>query len=172
MKKSVILLLSIVMISLTGCDFLRAVAGRPTGRDIEAKRVAILKAEEKALQARLDSIRIAEEKIVADSLAALDSFRTAGVTISGSERIGGLADTKLNSRYYIIIGAFRASANAGKLFETAYEKGYSPVLINCRSGMTAVGLAPSDRIAEVRETYMKLMNEEFCPKEAWILVNE
>ncbi len=172
MKKSVILFMSIMLVSLTGCDFLRSVAGRPTGKDIEAKRIAIIKAEEKALQDRLDSIRIAEEKVVSDSLAALDSFKTKGITISGTDRIGGLAGTELECRYYIIIGAFRTSTNAGKLFDVAFEKGYSPVLINCRSGMTAVGLAPADRIADVWATYGKLAEESFCPKESWILVNE
>ena len=74
MRKSVILLLIGALLTLTGCDFFRVLAGRPTSKDIDAKRVMIMKAEEAALQARLDSIKKAEEKVVSDSLAAMDSL--------------------------------------------------------------------------------------------------
>ncbi len=172
MRKSVILLMSLMLVSLTGCDFLRAVAGRPTSRDIEEKRMAIIKAEEAALQHQLDSIRMAEEKVVTDSLAALDTLKAWGVTMDGTDRIGGGSGTELDYKYYIIVGAFRESVNARKLFTTASERGYDPVLVSCRNGMVAVGISPSDRIAVVAETYDRLRQESFCPKEAWILVNE
>ncbi len=172
MKKSVLLLLSLMLVVLTGCDFLRAVAGRPTSKDIEEKRIAIIKSEEDALQSRLDSIRLAGEKVIADSLAALDFLKVSGVMMSDQSRIGGLSGTELGYKYYIIVGAFRESANAKKMFTTASENAYSPVLISCRSGMMAVGLCPSNSIAAVAESYKKLIGEEFCPKEAWILVNE
>lgn len=172
MKKSSLLLVLMMSILVTGCDFLRAVAGRPVSRDIEKKRIEIIKAEEDALQARLDSIKKAELKVVADSIAALDSLVASGVFMSGPDRLGGLAATELDNRYYIIVGAFRESANARKLFESASSKGYSPVLISCRNGMTAVGLCPTDRVAEIRKSYEALKNESFFPKEAWILVSE
>lgn len=171
MKKSSLLLVMFMLVVFTGCDFLRAVAGRPTSKDIENKRIEIIKAEENALQARLDSIRLEKEKAVADSLAALDSLAAYGVTITGPDRLGGLAGTVLESRYYIIVGAFRESANAGKLFDVASEKGYAPVLISCRSGMTAVAMCPADSITEIEDSYRKLRKESFCPKEAWILVS-
>ncbi len=175
MRKSVFLLMLIMLVSLTGCDFLRAVAGRPTGKDIEEKRIAIMKAEEKALQARLDSIRLVEEKRLADSLASaasMDNMKAAGVLMSGPSRIGGVSGPELESGYYIIVGAFRDRKNAEKLFNMASEKGYSPVLIECRSGMTAVGAGASDSMTSIEETYARLRQETFCPKEAWILINE
>ena len=88
MRKSVILLVLAVMTVVTGCDFFRVLAGRPTGKDIDARRVEIMKSEEAALQARLDSIRRAEEKVVADSLAALDSLAAQGVIMTGASRLG------------------------------------------------------------------------------------
>ncbi len=172
MRKSVLLLLSIALVLLTGCDFLRAIAGRPSSKDIEEKRIAVMKAEEKALQQHLDSIRTAEMKSVSDSLDAFSFLMESGVVVSGPERVGGISGMELGYRYYIIVGAFRESANARKLFNAASEKGYDPVLINCRSRMIAVGLAPTDRIVSVKESYEKLRTESFCPKEAWILVNE
>ncbi len=172
MRKFVLLLMAVLSVSLTGCDFVRKIAGRPTGRDIEDKRVAIIRAENEALQSRLDSIRLAEEKIIADSLAVLDFFEVSGVMMSGPERLGGLAGTELDYDYYIIVGAFRESANARKLFKTASVSGYSPVLISCRNGMTAVGLCPTNGIHSIKEAYDRVSGEPFCPKNAWILVKE
>ena len=56
MKKNILPALLALMLVVTGCDFFRMVAGRPTSKDIEKKRIEIMKAEEAALQARLDSI--------------------------------------------------------------------------------------------------------------------
>ncbi len=172
MKKSFVLLMSIMLVSLSGCDFLRALAGRPSSKDIEEKRIAIIKAEEEALQTRLDSIRIAGEKTVSDSLAAFDTLKAWGVTMKGSDKMAVSSGTELGFRYYIIVGAFGDSANARKMFNVASEKGYNPVLINSRRGMIAVGLAPTDRISSLKESYEKLRTESFCPKDAWIMVNE
>ncbi len=172
MRKPVLLIMSLMLVSLTGCEFLRSVAGRPTDKDIEEKRIAILRAEEEALQQRLDSIRLIRERNIADSLAKADEMKALEALMSGPEKIGGLSGTELACRYYIMVGAFRETANARKLFNVASAKGYDPVLINSRRGMIAVGLAPTDSLSVLKETYDKLVLEPFCPKEAWILVNE
>ncbi len=172
MKKSFLLLISIMLVSLTGCDFLRALAGRPSSKDIEEKRIAIIKAEEENLQNHLDSIRIAGEKIIQDSLAAFDSLKAWGVTMNGADRMAVASGTELGFRYYIIVGAFGDNLNARKMFNKASEKGYNPVLINSCKGMVAVGLAPTDRIVSLKESYERLRTESFCPKDAWIMINE
>lgn len=172
MRKSVILLMLAVMTVVTGCDFFRVLAGRPTGKDIDARRVEIMKSEEAALQARLDSIRRAEEKVVADSLAALDSLAAQGVIMTGASRLGGLGAGLPAHRYHIITGAFRDRANARKLADKAVAEGYEAELIECRTGIIAVGLCPSDRIAVTYDALQKLRHESFFPKDSWILLNE
>ena len=112
MKKSCILLILISLLALTGCDFMRKLAGRPTSEDVEAMRLEILRAEEAALQARLDSLRNVEQRMVQDSLNALDSIRQLGGSILNPASLGGLFATKLEARYYIILGSFRSRANA------------------------------------------------------------
>ncbi len=164
--------MSLMLVLLTGCEFMRSVAGRPTDKDIEEKRMAILRAEEAALQQRLDSIRIAREKTVSDSLQMAEEMKALEELMSGPEKIGGLSGTELAYRYYIMVGAFRETANARKLFNVASAKGYDPVLISSRRGMIAVGLSPTDSLHVLKETYDRLKMEPFCPKEAWILVNE
>lgn len=161
-----------VMTIVTGCDFFRVLAGRPTGKDIDARRVEIMKSEEAALQVRLDSIRLAEEKVAADSLAALDSLAAQGIVITGASRLGGLGADVSAHRYHIIAGAFRDKANARKLADKAESEGYEAELIECRTGIIAVGLCPSDRIAVTYNAMQRLRHESFFPKDSWILLNE
>ena len=172
MRKSVIFLLLLSVILVTGCDFFRTLAGRPTSDDIDAKRVQIMKAEEAALQARLDSIRRVEEKVVTDSLAALDSLVASGVVMSDASRLGGLVGDTPGSRYHIVIGVFRERNNAQKLASQAEAGGYPAQLLECGRGMIAVGVCPSDRIARTYMHWKALQAETYCPKDSWILLNE
>lgn len=171
-RHAVVLALAVFMMTATACDFMRVLAGRPTGKDIENKRVEIMKAEEAALQARLDSIRQAEQKMAADSVAAVEYLTSCGVVMSGPERFGGLASPGLPARYYVIAGAFKDRGNARKLADAAASKGYDASLIDCRRGMVAVGLCPSDNIAQIGSVYEALKGETFCPPDAWVLVIE
>ena len=173
MKKSYILLIVLAMLSVTGCDFMRKLAGRPTSEDVEVKRLEILRAEEAALQARLDSLRKVEQKMLQDSLNALDSIRQMGGSILNPAALGGLFATKLEARYYIILGSFRSRANAEGLFKVAKEAGYKPALISFgKGGLIAVGVSPVNRLSDAFVELSNVKKESFCPKDVWILVNE
>ncbi len=185
MKKSLLLLVPIMLVTLTGCDFIRTIAGRPTEEVLVKKRIEILKAEEEALQARIDSLALAREQAVKDSLALQDSLAAIEKDLAvkkaqsiykpvygGPEKLKGIAGGDLKYRYYIIVGVFRESVNARSIFNAASEKGYSPVLINTCSGKLAVGLAPTNSRTKVEQMYNKVRREAFCPKDAWVLVNE
>ena len=57
MKRSVILILSLAALLLSGCDFVRTLAGRPTSEELEVKRSNIERAKDVArYQARIDSL--------------------------------------------------------------------------------------------------------------------
>jgi hypothetical protein len=170
MKKSMILMLMVTLTLVTGCDFFRKLAGRPTSEDIDEKRVAIMKAEEAAHQARMDSIRMEHQKVV-DSLAMMDSIRQQAGTILNPLSLGGLSATELEARYYIIIGSFRSRANAESLLNAAAQE-YSPALISFQNGLIAVGVSPANNLKDVYASLKKVRNEKFCPSDVWILVNE
>ena len=100
MKRSVILILAGAALFLSGCDFVRTLAGRPTSDDLEVKRSHIERAENVArYQARIDSLEQVRVRL-ADSLAALDAHlldslsQTKG-TILNPTKMGGLYTTKL-----------------------------------------------------------------------------
>lgn len=171
MRRSFILLLAASMFILTGCDFFRTLAGRPTSAEIEARRIEIMRAEESALQARLDSMKLAQQTMK-DSLAALDSIRQYGGTILNPSKLGGLFATKLDARYYVIVGSFRSRSNAESLLVKAADRGYAPALISFRNGMIAVGLCPVNKLHDAMEALKSVKKEAFCPSDVWILLNE
>lgn len=170
MKRSIVLMVVAVSV-LTGCDFFRSIAGRPTSEDIENKRIEIMRAEEAALQLRLDSLKLAQQ-VARDSLEALESIKQYGGSILNPSALGGLFATKLESRYYIIVGSFRSRSNAEALLVKASQKGYAPALISFRNGMIAVGLCPVNRLQDALESLKTVREETFCPSDVWILVNE
>ena len=172
MKKFAFVPLAIcVLLALTGCDFMRKLGGRPTSEDIERARVEKLLAEEAALKASLDSLR-AEKQSVQDSIDALEQFVQQGGTVLNPSKLGGLYTTKLQYKYYVIIGAFRARSNAEALFSKAELAGYQPILISFRNGLLAVGLSPADESRNAMQMIKAIRQEPFCPDDVWILVNE
>ena len=168
----------VLMLTVTGCDFFRMVAGRPTSKDIESKRIEIIKAEEAALQARLDSIAAVEaekKKMVQDSVDALAYISENRVNLHDVARLGGiqkdeLTDTSSGTRYRVVLGSFKDRGNAEKLMHKVAEAGdFWPHLIVLRSGMVAVAACPSDRIQNVVWGLKELRTHDVCPADAWIL---
>ena len=178
MNKNILPLLLVMMFVVTGCDFFRMVAGRPTSKDIEKKRLEIIKAEEAALQARLDSIAAVEaekQKAAQDSIDALSYIAENNVTVYEASRLGGiqkdeLTDTTSGTRYRVILGSFKDRGNAEKLMAKVNESGdfWAHTLI-LRSGMIAVAACPSDRIQNAVSGLKELKAHEVCPADAWIL---
>ena len=174
MRKVMILLMGVSLFAVTGCDFFRTLAGRPTSRDIEKMKMEILR-EEQAAELAAEQARAEEEKlqkIAQDSLAALDSIKQFGGSVLNPAKLGGLFATKLEARYAVIIGAFMHRANAEALFKKAKAAGYAPSLISFNNGLIAVGVSPSNKIVEAKEALKKVRMERFCPVDVWILLNE
>ena len=171
MRKSIIFLAIAVMFCLTGCDFFRKMAGRPTGEEIEAMRIEKLRIEEERLQASLLQLQ-KEKQAVEDSIEALKLIRQQAGTLLNPAALGGLFTTRLEARYCIIIGAFRERSNAEYLHRAASDKGYSPSLISFRNGLIAVGICPVNSLKEAAQAMKKVREEAFCPDDVWILDNE
>ena len=178
MKRSVILLLAFAALLLGGCDFVRTLAGRPTSDDLEVKRSQLERAENAArYQARIDSF----DQVLAhraDSLAALDAHlldslsQTKG-TILNPTKMGGLYTTKLASRYYIVVGAFRTRSYAERKLTQCNNAGYrDATIISFRNGLLAVAVCPSNSLNETLKKLRELRGDGLCPPDGWILVNE
>ena len=181
MRNNIFFLLLLSMMLLTGCDFFRVVAGRPTSKDIKLKKMELIN-EETARQARLDSIaneaRKAEQdsiKTVQDSIDACAFIAENKITVYTVARLGGiqqdgLVDQTSGTRYRVVIGSFRERANAEKFVATISSVGdFWPHLISLKNGMIAVAACPSDRIQNVVMGLKELRTHSECPADAWIL---
>ena len=171
MKRTILLMMVASLFTLTGCDFFRTLAGRPTSEDIHEKKIQIQIAQQAIEQARLDSLR-REQQIIQDSLSALDSIKQYGGTILNPSKLGGLFATRLEYRYHVIIGAFSRRSNAEALLVKTKKLGYQPLLINFNNGLTAVGLCPTNNIVDAKNALKKVKAESFCPQDVWLLLNE
>ncbi len=171
MKRALIFALLAATLCLTGCDAFRRLAGRPTSEEIEAMRTEIRLAREAEHQARIDSLKRVE-KALADSLAVLDSLKQMKGTILNPSSMGGLFTTKLDFRYYIVVGAFTQRSNAEALLMKVQEKGYTGTLISFRNGFNAVGICNTDNLNQAFRSLKTVKTEPFCPEDVWILVNE
>ena len=178
MKRSVILILASAALLLSGCDFVRTLAGRPTSDDLEVKRSTIERAENVArYQARIDSLERVRAHL-ADSLAELDKHLLDSLsqnrgTILNPSKMGGLYTTKLASRYYIVVGAFRTRSYAERKLTACNEAGYTnATIISFRNGLLAVAVCPSDSLNETVKKLRELRGNGICPPDGWILVNE
>ena len=60
MRKCLLLIALVSMFLLTGCDFFRSLAGRPTSEEIEEMRVEKLRVEEERLQANIAKLEKGE----------------------------------------------------------------------------------------------------------------
>jgi len=162
------LLLASVLV-FTSCDLFRMMAGRPTSKDIEAKKELIAK-EQKLHQDRLDSLKLMQ-KHISDSLAVLDSIRMSNSSLVSVRQLSPESRKSLSHRYYVIVGAFGKPENAEKSAANARESGYEPTLITYQNGFVAVGVNPSDRLTDAYSALSKVRDSGFCP-DAWILDNK
>lgn len=169
--KSIIAILLASSLLFSGCDMFRRMAGRPTAEELDRMRIEMMARKEAEHQARIDSLRQVERRL-SDSLAILDSLRQMHGTILNPSEMGGLFTTRLNARYYVVVGSFRSRNNAESLFRTVSEDGFSPVLINFRNGFNAVAIAPADNLRDVLDSMRDIRSRDFCPEDVWILVNE
>ena len=171
-----ILYLVLALSVLTGCDGFRRLAGRPTSADLARKRAILEQWEAYHRQAAADSLRLAElaevaRQEAADSLAALDSLQQIDGKMLDLKAMGGVSDSGLDNRYYIIVGSFANSDNAEAYLRRSREAGYAGTLIPFRNGYTAVGVCPTDHLPTAISSLKTVRSESLFPADAWILSN-
>ncbi len=171
MKGFQIILILISCIFVNSCDAFRRMAGLPTSADIVALQKKIARQEQLKYQHKLDSMKLVE-KDLRDSLDILDSIRLQQYTILNNTKIGGLYTTKLEYKYYVVVGAFKDRSNAESLLNKVKSENYSAILINFRNSFNAVAISPSNDLNRVLRAIREIRKKSFCPEDVWILVNE
>ena len=160
---------------LSGCDFFRAVAGRPTSGEIIVMKEAIENERLAKEAARLDSIaavaRLEEARAAARDSVLLDSLGKARVLYHPA-RFGGIREADTQARYMVAVGSFQSRPFAEKKLAASREAGFEGAIVTFKSGLNIVGLCPSDRLSEVYSALMENRGKGVFPKASWILVNE
>ena len=174
MRKIGFLLLGLTLLTVTGCDFFRILAGRPTSSEIEEIRAEIRRVE-KARRDSLELVRLERERdslARVDSIVAMDSIvKNAGPLLS-PEKFKGLLSGDFDTRYCIIVGSFRTKSNAVGFLKKVKQRGYNAGMYTFNSGWYAIGVCPSDHIREVQRSLKSISEDGFFPRGTWVLVND
>ena len=168
-------LLSVTIVA-TGCDFFRVLAGRPTSKEIEAKRAEILRSAQddkgSVPQQDQDSVQVAKPETAASERRD-DGQRPHSAAAEQSEaRMDAAVPARPageKKRYYVIMGAFSSKDNAVKYAERIKSFGYEPEFFGFTEGRTAVGVGGTDDPEEAKAFMRELKGQDFCPEGVWIL---
>ncbi|MBQ3723073.1 MAG: hypothetical protein II851_05125 [Bacteroidales bacterium] len=168
----------LLLLAVTGCDFFRTVAGRPTSSELEAKRVTVALREqaEREAQAREQAVRdsiAAAAKHVSDSAAAETFFRETRVMRIRSRSLPGLRTDDFPYRYCLVLAGFSQPGNGEKFAERLKEAGYEPAVLHyTRGSNTVVGICPTNHFGDLQEAYEKVRTEKFFSRDAWIFIKD
>lgn len=172
MRKTVLIAALCTCLSLlSGCDFFRSMAGRPTSADIAAKREALENEAARRDQPRLDSLAAvaAAQKEAEDSIAVMSAIAGTTKLSFATRKFDAATTASLDHRYYVIVGAFAEPANARNLAARIDASGFKAVLLKYAGGHTAVGVDPTDKVAKAYDSLQRLSALGFIPKDSWIL---
>lgn len=175
------ILLSVLVLSVSSCDLFRSLAGRPTSAELKS---AIEKQQNSAqqMQAITEEPAITTEQTAPEETIAVASPQAKKEEYTMVKREGRmsvpLAYTHTNSTlkatpehsYYIIVGTYRQRPTLNKMIKDAHDAGYETFLLEYSNGLTSVGLMPCDNLGEAIDAYAKVSKEDFCPKDACILI--
>lgn len=173
--------LSVLVLSVSSCDLFRSLAGRPTSAELKS---AIEKQQSSAqqMQAITEEPAITTEQTAPEETIAVASTQAEKEEYTMVKREGRmsvpLAYTHTNSTlkatpehsYYIIVGTYRQKPTLNKMIKDAHDAGYETFLLEYSNGLTSVGLMPCDNLGEAIDAYAKVSKEDFCPKDACILI--
>lgn len=180
--------LSVLVLSVSSCDLFRSLAGRPTSAELKSvieKQQNATETEEQTIteepaettqQATIKE-QTATEKTIAVASTQAEKEEYTMVKREGRMSVP-LAYTHTNSTlkatpehsYYIIVGTYRQKPTLNKMIKDAHNAGYETFLLEYSNGLTSVGLMPCDNLGEAIDAYAKVSKEDFCPKDACILI--
>lgn len=149
-----------LLLSITSCDLLRTLAGRPTSKDIEAKRAMIEKERQLKEQRQRDS--------AARVAAQLEAAAAAAAAEAAADAPEQKTATQVNGNFRIILGTFADKSNATRLSSQAVAAGYDAVILQSSTGRSTVAVRAGATEKEAQELKEKLKKEPFCPAGVWI----
>jgi len=158
-----------LVFSVSSCDFLRSLAGRPTSEQIKSAQTK--SSPEELLQE--DIVRqeplTREEKSCDSEYKMVKRHGRLNVPFAYTHTNSTLKQTP-EYTYYVIVGTYRKKPTLGKMLSDAKAAGYEPVLLEYTNGLVSVGLLPCNELAQAIDAYATVKSEKFCPADACVLI--
>lgn len=164
-----IVLLLLAVFSVSGCDFFRKLAGRPTSSEIEAMRQAIALKQEARDTVSVDPETATAQETPETPEAAETPEPTVQPAPAKETVPSSSTGTDGKKRYYIIVASFSKVENAERCAERMAGRGYPGELLKFKGGYTAVGVLGTDDMQEAQASLKELKRQDFCPQGVWIL---
>ncbi len=171
------------VLSVSSCDFLRSLAGRPTSEQLksasQSSEVTAPVVEEDTLAVEIAQDQTQEQEQVQEQPSATQQSVEEYEMVRRHGRLNvPFAYTHTNSSlkstpehtYYILVGTYRQKPTLNKMVSDAKKAGYEPCLLEYSNGLVSVGLLPCDRIEQAIDAYATVKNEKFCPGDACVLI--
>lgn len=166
--------LVITVAAVSGCDFFRMVAGRPTSSEFRQKKEKV-----EATTCCGDCASCADREACphhggCPGHACASSEADAIVEAALPVPVNAVSPQRavFNHKYYILVGTFVQKENADRMYKAVSSKGYEAERIQFPGGRTAICICPSDNLADIVEPLGRVLKEGFCPKDVCILKQE
>ena len=168
MKKALtfIPLLLVVALAVSGCDFFRVLAGRPTSKEIEAKREIISRQE---VVAQADTIKEVSAPVDEASPVVEEKETAVEETAPAVKETAPAVAVDGKKRFYVVIASFSNPDNARKSLARMADRGYQGELLSLKGGFTGVGICGTDDEQEAKESLKQVKRQDFCPPGIWII---
>ena len=148
------------VLSVSSCDFLRSLAGRPTSEQLKAVTAAAAPTPSVSVEPALQS---AEEYEMEKRYGRLNVPLAYTHTDSELKAVP-------EHRYYIVVGTYRQRPTMNRMVSDVRKAGFEPSLLEYANGLTSVGLLPCDDLGQAIDAYARVKKEKFCPGDACILI--
>lgn len=187
MKKLIqtVVILVPVALAVTGCDFFRRLAGRPTSDQIAAMAEAIRLEESARIADSLKRALVDTGAVETSEPAAVPAAvpgtaaspaaspvpaapATPVASPATTPQVSAPAPSDELKRFYIVMASFGNVANARKYAATLEAKGY-PAAILKRGGYQVVAVCGTDDEAAVNKSFDEIRRQDFCPQGVWII---
>ncbi len=158
-----------LVLSVSSCDFLRSLAGRPTSEQIKSAQTKA-SAEEVPQEDAVCKESMPQEEVPCESeYKMVKRHGRLNVPFAYTHTNSTLRQTP-EYTYYVIVGTYRQKPTLGKMLSDAKAAGYDPVLLEYTNGLVSVGLLPCDELAKAIDAYATVKSEKFCPADACVLI--
>ena len=186
-RKSLLIILFFIALSLSSCNWIKRIFDLPTSEEIavakyRAREDSIAQAnftkEQEAWRSR-DSDMDMDIPIDIDNVVVpADGYRDehAGATGSGTyhtqTQTQGQASAHTlvgTNRFHVIVGSFRDPQNAQKMMKKLSDQGFKPAQFYLRNGYVAVSAGSFTNIEEARTSGRHMRETSaLCPYDFWV----